>query len=645
MITRTEIHPIRGWLLVLTLLGVCILTLGLSGCSDDPAGPGETPDANKAAAMTGSIQGPAVVDGTLSDLDMFQSPLAGLAADAGIYQETPMDGGWGGEGVDYGYPSKAAMAAAGFQGAEKIAATGRAAVNGHDSPKQRLTLAYMENPGKAGGDTIAVVYYDTADSTGLDALLETDETDIVRLVSQRAYPNAGPLQIADRATEIVFDSNGTLETGEDDAYHSVNFSTTRSSGEVTTAVLEPVGDPGPMESGVEVRSYQRIDDPLFHPLQAWYMAEIRLDLGDFRVDGDETFHALTATVHWRTGAEHTASLAPVEDEAIEPDTDVRAVGAFTARPDNDWLESTADTLLVRMGDLDDDTDDLLYRISRASVFDGTAADGGHPRSYVLMVPDEPVLPGDEPCGGEAMQDVHYHEDWWLSHLNRSADIDCDGSGSLTDTMDFRDGSSYTRTITWDGQGAATVSENRADGTVVAGAFNETTGDYSLVTTFPSGHDPVSRDRHGTSLDGSIEAWEIVTWQDAHPDTTYFTAVESGDETTASGYRVDGDDREAFTLTSDSDGNASGVWSHIDGSEGQFEIEMLEGGGSHLTFAASDPAADGSPSVTGEVWYAPDGSGTGTITFTQYGNSVTYTVNFGPDGVGELEDEAGNTILL
>nr|MBC8426357.1 hypothetical protein [bacterium] len=62
-------------------------------------------------------------------------------------------------------------------------------------------------------------------------------------------------------------------------------------------------------------------------------------------------------------------------------------------------------------------------------------------------------------------------------------------------------------------------------------------------------------------------------------------------------------------------------------------------------AASDPAADGSPSITGEVWYAPDGSGTGTVTFTQYGNSVTYTVTFGPDGVGTLADGSGTTIIL
>lgn len=645
MTTWTEMRPIRGWLMSLSLLGVAILTLGLSGCSDDPASPsGEMPEADKAAEMTAAVQGPASVGGTLDDLDMFRNPLTSLAEDAGIYQETPLDG-WSDGDASYDYPSKAALAAEAVRDCDALVANARRAVVGRDAPLARLGRLAPADPLKTAGDTVAVVYYDTADSTGLDALIETDVADVLRLVSQRAYPGAGLLQIAERDEEIVFDSNGTLEDGEDDLYHSVHVERILGNGETTTSALAPVSGSGPMEDGVEVLASCRVDDPSFNPLQAWRASEIRLDPGDFRTDGDEEIYGLSATVHWRNEAEHTATLAPVAGGAIEPDTDVRAVGAFTARPGNAWLESTADTLLVRMGDLDDDGDDLLYAISRGAIFDGTAADGGSPRSWVRMVPDEPVLPGDEPCGGEAEQDIHYPDTWWLSHLNRSADIDCDGSGSLTVLMDFADGDSYTRTITWDGLGGVSVDETRTDGTVVAGGFDEATGAYSLVTTFPAGHDPVSRDRHGTALDGEVEAWEIVTWQDAHPDTTYFTALESGGQTSASGYRVDGELREDFSLACDEDGNASGAWSRNDGAAGEFAVETLEGGGSHLTFSASDPAAEGSPSVSGEVWYAPDGSGTGTVTFTQYGNSVTYTVSFGPDGVGTLDDGAGTTFTL
>ncbi len=646
MTTTNEIRTIRGWLMSLAVLSGAILMLGLTGCSDDPAAPAaDAPDPGKAADLTAAVQGPASVGGTLNDLDMFQSPLTSLAEDAGIYNETPIGDGWSGEGVDYGYPSKAAMAAKAVRDIGDLSVDARRAVTDRDAPLSRLGRLAVAEPWKAEGDTVAAVYYDTADSTGLDALIETDTPDVLRLVSQRAYPNAGPLQIASRDNEIVFDSNGTLEDGEDDVYHSVHHVQVRGNGETTTGSLAPASGSGPMGPGVEVLASQRVDDPSFNPLQAWRSSELRLDLGDFRVEGDESIYGVTAIVHWRSDAEHVATLEAVAGGVIEPETDVRAVGAFTARPDNAWLESTADTLLVRMGDLEVEDDDLLYQISRGAIFDGTAADGGSPRSYVRMTPDEPVAPGEEPCGGEAVQDVHYPDTWWLSHLYRSADIECDGSGTLTLIMDFANGDTYTRTITWDGQGGATVDEIRTDGTVVAGSFDESTGAYSLVTTYPAGHDPVSRDRHGTVLNGSVEAWEIVTWQDGHDDTTYFTATETAEQTTASGYRIDGDLREDFELVHEADGSASGSWTRNDGASGSFELEMLEGGGSHLVFSASDPAAEGSPSVEGEIWYAPDGSGTGTVTFTQYGNSVTYTVTFGPDGVGTLDDGSGTTIIL
>ena len=630
-------HQRHIWLLPLALIAC-----GLIGCSeDDPVNPGATADAQKAADLTAGVQGPANVGDTMSDLEMFTNPLGGMIDDAGIGDEAPLGEGWDDGGVGYDFPDKARMTADAVRG---LMHTNAAAVNAvaPGGSKRLLERRFVEmGMSKAAGDTIAVVYYDTADSTGLDALVETDETDIVRLVSLRSYPGARLFQVSARESEIVIDTNGTLETGDDDSYHRITHSRTLGNGEVASGLLEPLSGEGPIAPGVAVRGYHHVLNPSFHILQAWNEAEIVLDPGAFEVDGDETMYSMTATVHWRNDAEHTISVAPVADEAIEPDTDLRVVGDFVASPANPWLESTADTLLVRLGDLDDESDDELYSISRGEVFDGVAADGGSPRNWIHMVPDQPVTPGDEPCGGSAQQDIHYPAAWWLVHLNRVADLDCDGSGSLTLLMEFRDGTSYTRTITWDGAGAATLTETRADGTVVAGSFNETTGAYALLTTVPDGPDPVAIDRHGTALEGAVEAWEITTWLDGHDDSTYFTATESEGVFTASGYRIDGAAREDFTFATDEQGNAEGTWERNDGSSGEFEVEMLEGGGHRLTFSADDPEADGSPSVTGVVFFAPDGSGTGTITFTQYGASVTFTVDFGPDGTGTLVDSAGN----
>lgn len=638
MRTQTT-SPYRKLMLAL----MAITALALVGCSEDTVTtPGETPDAQKAAELAGGVQGPAAVGGTMNDLDMFARPLESLVDDSGIGDDTPLGEGMDDGGVGYDYPDKALLASEAYRALITTNAANVAATVDENGPQKKLQRRYLQvGRAKADGDTIAVVYYDTPDSTGLDALIETDEQDILRLVSQRFYPAAGLLQVESRESEIVLDTNGTLETGEDDDYLRIHHVQERGNNERAEGLLEPVSGEGVMEAGNPIRAYHRVDDPGFHPLQEWTEAEIIADIGDFRVEGDEEMHELSALVHWRNEAEHQVTLAPVEDEVIEPDTDLLAVGHFTARPGNLWLESATDSLWVRMGDLDDEEDDLLYGISRSSVFDGNAVDGGNPRSYVRLTPDEPVSPGDEPCGGEAYQDVWYPAVWWLVHLERSVDVECDGSGTMTLLMEYRDGTSYTRTVTWDGTGGATVDETRADGTVVAGSFDESTGAYSVVTTYPVGHDPVSRDRHGTMVEGSVEAWEIVEWQDEHDDETYFTATEVEGVFSASGYRIEGEAREDFTLTTDEDGNAAGTWAHNDGSSGSFEVEMLEGGGHRFEFAASDPQGEGSPSIDGEIFFAPDGSGVGTVTFTQYGVSVTFDIVIDPDGTGTMTDGQGN----
>ncbi len=637
---QTRISP---WPLLIFLT----LAFGLTGCStDDPVTPGIDPDPLKAAELTGAVQGPAEIGSTMTDLDMFLSPLQSLSEDVGIGNEAPIGGGWNDDGVSYDYPNKALMTAKAYRGVKLTNETGIAATVAQGSPLRQLSRLGLDMTiSKAAGDTIAVIYFDTPDSTGLYALIETDQVDILRLVSQRTYHFAGLLQVAEASSEIVLDSNGTLDIFEDDSYFSVHHEFTLGNGEHTTGNIESEDGVSAMGPGVVVRAYHRVDDPSFHIFQEWNEAELLLDPGEFEIDGDEIIHELTATVHWRNDAEHTLTVVPEAGSAIGPDTNVLITGSFTASPDNTWLESTVDTLLARLGDLEDETDDLLLEITRNAVFDEIASDGGQARNYVRLTPSEPISPGQEPCGGTAEQEIYYPATWWLLHLTRNIDINCDGSGSMSVTMEFQDGSSYTRTITWDGLGGATLAETRADGTVVVGSFDESTGAYSLVTTFSLGHDPISRDRHGTAVEGSVEAWETVTWQDGHDDQTYFSMTETLSETTVTGYRIESDVREDFTLTESANGDSNGSWSSSEGAEGQFEMEMLDGGGHRLTFSASDLNAEGSPSMSGKIDFAPDGSGIGTITFTQYGVSVTYDVVIGPDGTGILTDAAGNVFPL
>lgn len=629
----------------LLLLLAVAFALALTGCSDsdDPVGPNGDVDAAKAAELVAGVQGPAAVGSVMTDVEMFRNPLTSLASDAGVLEEMSLDDGWSDEGVDTSYPAVSRLAAdmAKSLGSSRREAVALAAAE--EGPLKRLSLDKRFHTGKSAGDTVAVEYFDTPDSTGLNALIETDAVGVLRLVSIRDYPHAALLQIASRHSEIVFDSGDNLDP-QDDVIHSLAHEFTRANGEHVVGELAPLSGPGPIEAGVTVRAFQRVEDPSFQILKEWITAEMILDPGVLDVDGDESIASMEIGVGWRSGAEQNVRVAPVEDDFIAPASDVRAVGRFTARPGNTWLETSNDTLMVRLGDLDDESDDLLLSAARAAVFDGTAVDGGHPRSWVRLTPDAPVAPGDEPCGGEAIEDVYYPATWWIVHLTRTADLECDGSGTLSVAMDFRDGTSATRTVTWDGQGGATLDETRQDGTVLSGSFDESTGAYTLDTTYPAGSDPVSRERHGTAVEGDVEAWETVTWQDGRDDRTYFHAIETAELSSVSGHRIDGAVREDFTLSEAANGDAAGEWSRNDGAEGEFQLEMLEGGGSHLTFAAADPEAPGSPSVSGEIFYAPDGSGTGTVTYTENGVTVTFPVTFGPDGEGVLED-GGDTFVI
>ncbi|HRX51384.1 MAG TPA: hypothetical protein P5571_08490 [Candidatus Krumholzibacteria bacterium] len=628
-------------LLALALL----LTALLAGCeSDDPTTPTGDVNAQTAAALAAGVQGPAAAGAVMTDLEMFQNPLSSLSGDAGVFEDTPMDQGWTDEGVDDSYPAKMLAAAGASRRLADLRRDGLALAVDRDGPLHRLSARARLDGAKAAGDTLAVEYFNGENDIGLNALIETDTPDVLRLVSIHEHPQAALLQIAQRSSEIVFDSMGNLDP-EDDALHSISHEFTRANGEHAQGELAPVSGSGAIGPDTPVRAFQRVDDPSFHVLQEWVEAEMVLLPGDLDTDGDESVASMAVTVHWRSGAEQSLTLAPVADQYIGDSTDVRAVGLFTARPDNAWLESRADTLVVRLGDLDDEADDLLYSASRAAVFDGTASDGGHPRSWVRLTPDAPIAPGEEPCGGEAIEDVYYPAQWWIVHLTRTADLECDGSGVLTAMFEFRDGTSASRTVTWDGEGGATVQETRPDGTVVDGEFDESTGAFSVLTTFPTGHDPVSRHRHGTATEATVTAWDETEWLDEHLDRTYLTATTADGVTIASGYREDGAVREDFTLSHSENGDAAGEWERNDGATGEFALEMLEGGGSHLTFSAADPNADGSPSLSGEIWYAPDGSGTGTITYTQNGVTVTFPVTIDPDGTGSIDDGEGGTFLL
>lgn len=630
-------------ILLLSALALGLSLVGLTGC-DQVSPSEEPPNADMAADLAVSSQAAATVDQNLDLAELFVDPMGSAVADLGLDGDTDFDP-WSGEGVDF--PQLALMNARAFESSASLMML--SAADARQSRKARMDLpAIAWGAGeRAEGDTLAVEYFDAADSTGLNALIEGATPDMVRFVVIRDYPNAADWQVNHRESEILIDTQGTLEDDGDDEYHRLFMTESWGNGQVATGEILPESGSGPiLPETVAVATY-RVDQPMWHPLQAWNESELRLEPGDFDVDGDEIAHSMMFTVHFVNDAEEVVNAAAADEGPIEDGSEVVLNATFTAAPDNAWLESIVDEIRANLGNLEDEEDDLLLELSRESVFDGVDYEGNSPRASVTLTPEYPVTVGQEPCGGNFQEDVYYPADWWVWSIQRQVDIACDGSGSAHVHMNFADGSSLDRTITWTAGGEATLTESRPDGVTVTGSWNENTGAYTVTTDFASGSDPWRRVQDGTVSEGHVEARDEFFWNDEHVDYTEFAADETTEGWSIAGTRVEDGESETFTL-SGGETELTGTWARSgEGTDasGGFTLTALEGGGAHLVFDAEDPLAEGEPSVSGDFWYAPDGSGNGTLVYTQFGKTVTYEVEWEANGEGSLTDGQGNTAPL
>jgi hypothetical protein len=635
---RIPMH-LRPLSLLILALGLILMSMGCDHVTPSE----EAPSGEIAAAMAASSQSAATVGENLELVELFAAPMASSVEDLGLDGETDFDP-WSGEGADF--PELAMLGAQGFRGTANLQVSVATSVTSGRKATQELPQIEWGGPGRAEGDTLSVEHFNSPDSTGLNAVIEGAEPEMIRFVMIRDYPNAGPLQPNHRDSEILIDTQGTMEDNSDDEIHRVEVSEAWANGQVVTGSMLPESGSGPLLPDAVIIATHRTDDPMWHPLQSWFESVVRLEAGEFETEGDEVFHSFTNTVAWINGAEETAGIMAVDEGPIVDGSEVVVSAEFTAAPANGWLESVQDEIRANMGDLDDEADDLLLEIGRTSIFDGVDYEGNSPRAIVSFTPEQPVAVGEEPCGGDYEEEVFYLNDWWVEHLQRQVDIGCDGSGTVHVHMDFADGSSLDRSITWSG-GIATLEETRPNGTVVAGTWNENTGDYSVTTTFPAGSDPEQRIQSGNYSDGHMDARDEFIWMDEHEDYTEFSADESEAGWSIAGTRVDGALNETFTL-SGSEGELTGSWSREDegvDASGNFTLTELAGGGAHLVFDAEDLLAEGEPQVSGDLWYEPDGSGHGTVTITQFGNTVTYEIEWSADGEGSLTDGQGNTVPL
>ncbi|MCP4545002.1 MAG: hypothetical protein GY835_00895 [bacterium] len=628
--------------LVLMTQMILAALLLLSGC-EQTTPVQDPPDSRTAASLAVVSRTPATVEDNLALQTMFDTPMSMATGESGLYGDIEGDA-WTSESISI--PEISALNSLAFSAIGTFRGSTAGAVRGKGKFVEEPHFAQVETRADpAPGDTLFVNHFPGNPLVdGLDALIYVDPPHRLRFVSLRNHPDAPAILPTRSLVEVVFDTNGTPLNPLDDIHFSLHAEEEWANGQRITGDLasETPGEPIAAD-GVAV-ALHRTENPMFNPLQSWRETEVRLVIGSLDTDEDDAMHSLRCTVHWLSGAELTTQVNEVDDGPIMDEVTVDVSATFTAAPANAWLEMVVDTLRMQLGVQADGSDDLLESISRESTFDGVDMNGDNPRSIVSFTPAEPVGNGQEPDAGVFEQLVFYPVDWWLLRLDRTLTINADGSGSLDAEMLFRDGSTFTRHVTWDGAGNATLTEERPGGVVVSGTWNESDGEFNVTTTFAAGHDPISRVQSRIFSEGAYEFSDEFIWLDGHTDLSTFSVTGDEDNFTIVGHSERGDVIEDFTL-SGRPGALEGDWSRNDGASGSFELDELEGGGSHLLFTAVESDEEGDCSIAGEIWFAPDGSGHGTVDVTENGVTITLTIEFGPDGTGLLHDSEGNEYPL
>ncbi len=254
-------------------------------------------------------------------------------------------------------------------------------------------------------------------------------------------------------------------------------------------------------------------------------------------------------------------------------------------------------------------------------------------------------PGTEPEGGVLTGEVTYSSSSFISKTTNHFEFHPETGGSFEKTSVFSDGKSSREAATFNADGTGTFEEDRRDGTQIRGTFegaeDDGSGSYSITTTYPAGHDPVSvaesadfdYDAATETVSGSFE--RTINRLDGTVETESAAITQSRDGeilvTTISSQNIDGS-HGTITITETPDlEQVTGEWTDADGTFVVFKAQTF--GDESVHFEADQYASKEdydnkeAPAATAVFDFYPDGSGSGVVT---EGEDV-YDVVISPDG--------------
>ncbi len=270
-----------------------------------------------------------------------------------------------------------------------------------------------------------------------------------------------------------------------------------------------------------------------------------------------------------------------------------------------------------------------------------------------FIPDA-YSPGSEPDGGVLTSKITYSNSNFISKTDARFEYHAGQGGSYSKTTSFSDGKKHLESITFNEDDTGSYTETRRDGTQINGTFDSADkdgiGSFSETTTFPEGHNPVSISESGnftmnladSTISGTFE--RNVKLKDGSVQKESVTVDQTlvGDVKTTTLNIENPDGSKGFiTITESPEVNQiKGEWTEPDDTFIKFNAENYVDGSAHLMFDvyASVVAFENkeAPIASGEFDFAPDGSGSGTITK----DGVTYVVTINPDGSVTIVEQNG-----
>ena len=289
----------------------------------------------------------------------------------------------------------------------------------------------------------------------------------------------------------------------------------------------------------------------------------------------------------------------------------------------------------------DDSDDVLLSLENLKRYKSGQLISEESGSFV---PDAHV-PGTEPDGGILMSEVKYSDSSFISSTKATLEYHEGQGGSYMRTSKFSDGSESSEAATFNVDGTGTFSESRRDGTQIDGTFDSAEEDgigaFSLTTTFPAGHDPVSVRESGefninasdSTISGSFEREVTLLNGDVERESVMVNQTRVGDVLTTSlnVENADGSNGHITITESPEVDQVSGEWTNADETFVVFTAESYPDDSAHLDAKvyANETAFENSaePIASAVFDFYPDGSGMGVVT---EGGKI-YDVTIHPDG--------------